>query len=92
MSSLRRTLIVTSLIILTISTSALSDYKDDSKIAKISGGEDHSLILTENKWLWSFGANGGDWYVGVLGTGSRDSYLRELCVFTARVTWVFSMT
>ncbi len=34
---------------------AEADYKEDSKIVKISGGEDHSLILTENKWLWGCG-------------------------------------
>ncbi len=32
-----------------------ADWKDDSKVAKISGGEDYTLILTENKWLWACG-------------------------------------
>jgi alpha-tubulin suppressor-like RCC1 family protein len=77
MSSQKTTLIITSLIVLSIAPLALSDYRDDSKVIKISGGEDHSLILTSNKCLWSFGANGGDWYVGVLGTGSISDSLCE---------------
>ena len=59
---------------------AAADYKDDSKVVKLSGGENHSLILTENKWLWAFGYNGGseyDDYRGILGTGSSQSNLKE---------------
>jgi len=72
MSTQRSALIITSLIVLTIATFALSDYKDDSKVTKISGGEDYSLILTANKCLWGCGDN----YYYQLGIG-EDSPLNE---------------
>jgi len=57
MSLRKTTLIIISLIILSISPICLSDYRDDSKVTKISGGEDYSLVLTTNKWLWASGDN-----------------------------------
>lgn len=50
-------IIISPLIVLTIATAALSDYRDDSKVVKISGGEDYSLVLTKNNWLWACGDN-----------------------------------
>jgi len=80
MSSYRPTLIITSLVILAIATIGFADYREDSKVIKISGGENHSLILTSNNWLWSFGYNGGSEigsYYGILGTGSNIHTLKE---------------
>jgi hypothetical protein len=45
-------IIVISLIIL-ITNLTLADWKDDSKVIGISGGEDYTLILTQNNWLWA---------------------------------------
>ena len=28
------------------------DYSSDSRAIHISGGEEHTLVLTQNKWAW----------------------------------------
>jgi len=73
MSQQRTTLIITSLIVLAITTSALSDYRDDSRVTKISGGEDYSLILTTNKWLWATGDN--YWYQLGIGDTQQEQFV-----------------
>ena len=77
MSTNKRILVIVSLIILIINFSAFADWKDDAKAIKVSGGEDHTLVLTANKWPWACGYNGGSGYYGVLGTGSDSSSLIE---------------
>jgi alpha-tubulin suppressor-like RCC1 family protein len=65
-------LIVVSFIALSINPS-FADWREDAKAIDISGGEDHTLVLTTNKWAWTCGPNGGPGpYYGVLGTGSAD--------------------
>ncbi len=49
--------IIISLIIL-IPNLTLADWREDAKAIDISGGEDHTLVLTTNKWLWACGDNG----------------------------------
>jgi len=70
---------IISLIIFIVSLPALADLKDDAKIIKISGGEAHTLVLTQNNWAWACGPNGDTdpYYYGVLGTGSTSSSLFE---------------
>jgi len=50
---IRTTLIVA----IFINAIALADWRDDAAVTKISGGEDYSLVLTTNKWLWACGDN-----------------------------------
>jgi alpha-tubulin suppressor-like RCC1 family protein len=53
---------------------AFGGLKDAAKAIRVSGGEDHTLIVTANNWVWVCGPN-GDYpynnYYGVLGTGSN---------------------
>jgi len=53
---------------------AFGGLKEDAKAIDVSGGEDHTLILTANNWVWASGPN-GDYpynnYYGVLGTDSN---------------------
>jgi len=70
------------LTVLTIALSARANYRDGSKAIQVSGGEDHTIVLTANKWAWSCGPNGyrvGEliYYFGVLGTGSSDPDLKQ---------------
>jgi len=69
---LRKKLIISivSLIIL-IANLTLADWKENAKAIKVSGGEDHTLVLTQNKWPWGCGAN--DAYQ--LGIGDHDNRL-----------------
>jgi alpha-tubulin suppressor-like RCC1 family protein len=64
----RKTILIT--ILLFIFTGNIAQAAD----IKVSGGEDHTLVLTENKFVWSCGPNGGhafdQYYYGVLGTGN----------------------
>jgi len=53
---------------------AFGGLKEDAKAIHVSGGEDHTLIVTANNWVWVCGANGDypyNSYYGVLGTGSN---------------------
>jgi len=51
--------IIVPLIIL-IPNLTLADWREDAKAIDISGGEDHTLVLTKNKWPWACGDN--SWY------------------------------
>jgi alpha-tubulin suppressor-like RCC1 family protein len=41
-------------------SSTLADWKENARAIDISGGEDHTLVLTQNKWPWACGDN--YWY------------------------------
>ncbi len=82
MSRSRTTLAITVLTVLTITLSARANYRDGSKAIKISGGEDHTLVVTANNWAWACGPNGYryqdvTYYSCVLGIGSNDPYLKR---------------
>jgi len=81
MSRSRQTLLIAVLVALTITLSTRADYRDNSKAIKVSGGEDHTLVLTADKGAWGCGPNGGYafgyHYYGVLGTGSEDWNLKQ---------------
>ena len=57
MSTNKGILIFVPLIILVINISATADWKEDAKAIDISGGEDHTLVLTKNKRPWACGDN-----------------------------------
>jgi len=67
MLSRKKLIIIISLIIFTTNLT-LADWKEDAKAIKISGGEDHTLVLTKNKWPWGCGDNSSY----QLGTGDPD--------------------
>jgi alpha-tubulin suppressor-like RCC1 family protein len=69
MSTHRHTFIIAALIVLIGNVLAVGDWKEDAKAIDISGGEDHTLVLTKNKWPWACGDN----YYYQLGIGSNVS-------------------
>ena len=77
----RQTLLIAVLVVLTITLATKAEYRDNSKAIKVSGGEDHTLVLTADKGAWACGPNGGyafqQYYYGVLGTGSEDWSLNQ---------------
>jgi len=79
MTATQRTFIIVVSVFITIfALSTKADYRDDSRVVKVSGGEDHTLVLTANKGVWACGPNGGydydmhHYYYGVLGIGSDE--------------------
>jgi len=65
MDCTRRFIHFIAVVILTIAT--LTQTTQASNPIKISGGEDHTLVLTENQFVWGCGHNG--WYQ--LGIGNN---------------------
>jgi hypothetical protein len=64
MSIQKLTLSIVSFTVL-IANLTFADWKENAKVIKVSGGEDHVLVLTANKWPWGCGAN----YAYQLGIG-----------------------
>ena len=68
-------------LIIVVGNVAEADWKEDAQAIDISGGEDHTLVLTADKGPWACGPNGGyafeQYYYGVLGTGSEDWGLKQ---------------
>ena len=80
MLSKKHILVIVSLTILTNNLSVVADWKNDARAIDISGGENHTLVLTSNKATWACGPNGKGYpyyYYGVLGTGSNSYTLVE---------------
>jgi len=87
MSLSRSTLAITVLTVLTIALPAPAGWRDYSKAISISGGENHTLVVTDNNRAWACGPNGYRveqeiYYYGVLGTGSDDPDLEEKMLVT----------
>lgn len=57
MSRMKQVLVGLLFIIFTINSS-FANWKENAKGIDISGGEDHTLVLTENHWPWACGDNG----------------------------------
>ena len=75
MSRTKQILIIVSFIVPSINPS-FANWRENAKAVDVSGGEDHTLVLTVNKWPWTCGPNGGPGpYSGVLGIGSADASL-----------------
>lgn len=67
---------ITVSIVIFVTSSTFADWKEDAEAIDVSGGENHTLVLTKNKTSWACGPNGGPGpYYGVLGTGSTDAGL-----------------
>jgi alpha-tubulin suppressor-like RCC1 family protein len=56
MSLQKLTLSIASFIVL-ITNTTFADWRENAKVIKVSGGEDHILVLTQNKWPWGCGRN-----------------------------------
>jgi alpha-tubulin suppressor-like RCC1 family protein len=78
MTAAQRISTIALLAVATFALQARGDYRDDSRAIKVSGGEDHTLVLTADKGVWVCGPNGGhdydihQYYYGVLGVGSDE--------------------
>jgi len=76
MFSRKKLIVTTSAILIITALPAFGDWKEDAQAIDISGGEDHTLVLTKDKSVWACGSNGGRafwrYYFGVLGTGSTE--------------------
>jgi len=69
MSAHSYTFIIAALIVLIANAWAFGDWKEDAIPMDISGGEDHTLVLTKNGYVWACGDN----YYYQLGIGSNVS-------------------
>jgi alpha-tubulin suppressor-like RCC1 family protein len=66
--------IIISIIIL-ITNLAFANWREDAKAIRVSGGEDHILVLTANKWPWGCGWN--DFYqLGIGNTSDQWTLVR----------------
>jgi len=90
MRATHRILIIALLGVATFASQTKGDCRDDSRAAKVSGGEDHSLVLTADNGVWACGPNGGydyevyESYFGVLGIGSYNPYLEQKTLVKVR--------
>jgi len=57
-------ILITVLFIIFVTGSTFGDWKEDAKAIDISGGEDHTLVLTANRLVWGCGHNGW-WQLGI---------------------------
>lgn len=73
------TLITVSITVLLANIYVKANIINDAKGFKISGGENHTLVVTKNKSVFACGPNGDSYYgyYGVLGTGSNSFTLEE---------------
>ncbi len=72
MTAAQRISTIALLAVATFALQARGDYRDDSRAVDVSGGEDHTLVLTKDKSAWACGSNGcftfRQYRYGVLGT------------------------
>ena len=77
MSRIKDTLVTVSIAIFITSITVASDWRENAKAIDISGGEDHTLVLTKNKASWACGDNG--WYqLGIGNNQDRKTLVRVL--------------
>ena len=57
MSRTKQILLIISLIVPFATITAAADWKENAKAIKLSGGENHTLVLTANKSAWACGNN-----------------------------------
>lgn len=74
MSWTKQILITVSFITL-ITNVTSAGWREDAQAVDISGGEDHTLILTANKWVWACGDN----YYYQLGIGNNEDQKTLVC-------------
>ena len=60
MSRMKQILIIVSFIVIIANSAVASNWREDAETIDISGGEDHTLVVTRNKWPWACGPN--TWY------------------------------
>lgn len=90
MSRSRQASLIAALVVLSITLATKADYRDSSKATKVSGGEDHTLVLTNDKSPWACGPNGGydydeyQYYWGLLGTGVSSPSFYEISLVRVR--------
>lgn len=77
MSRMKHTLVTVLIIVFTTNIAIASDWRANAKGIDISGGEDHTLILTKNKWPWACGHNGW-WQLGIGNYGDQKTLGRVL--------------
>lgn len=57
MFSRKKLIIIVVPLIILIANLTFAGWKENAKAIKVSGGEDHTLVLTVNKWPWGCGVN-----------------------------------
>ena len=65
-------IIVSLSIIFGITASATADWKDNAKATAISGGQEYTLVLTQNKYPWACGRN--NYYQLGIGDNANPQY------------------
>ncbi len=50
----RKHILITISLIILVANPTLANWKEDAKAIDISGGEDHTLVLTQNRWPWTW--------------------------------------
>lgn len=87
MSRMKHAFVGVSIALFITNIAIASNWKENARAIDISGGEDHTLVLTADKGVWACGPNGGYHvdvgdYRGGLGTGNtgRDFFYEGLLV------------
>ena len=60
MSRMKQIHIIVLFIVFITNIAVASNWRENAETIDISGGEDHTLVLTRNKWPWACGPN--SWY------------------------------
>ncbi len=75
MSWMKQILIIASFTVLLANIAIASNWEENAKAIEISGGEDHTLVLTKNKWPCACGDN--YWYqLGIGNDQDRSTLVR----------------
>jgi alpha-tubulin suppressor-like RCC1 family protein len=63
-------ILITVLLTIFVTSPTFADWKENATAIDVSGGEDHTLVLTANKWAWGCGNN----YYYQLGIGNNQDH------------------